>query len=451
AVITGTSISGRVTIGDDLHFYPSDITARVRGLQVHSSDVELVEAGHRTAINLQGLDKDSISRGMVAASPGSLISSYMLDCDFLYLAANEKPLKHRARVRVHLGTAEKMARISLLEGDTLRPGEQAAVQLLFEEEVAVWPGDRYVVRSYSPVYTIGGGAVLSNLPLKKRKRASDADRQNNGKTFDILRNGSVEEKVLLFLEESKARGIVADELGIRLGLFGKHLKKALTVPISAKKMVVVDSASQRYLATSTSERIKGDLLQRLERYHKDNPLQTGPAKEELRSATGRQMDARVFQFCLGELVKKGEVVQEESLVRLASHQVALQADEKQLRRDLEAWYGEKGLATATVKETMEHFADYPANLVREVQDLLIREELLLKISESLYCDAQAIDRLRKDMVEFITREGEIDAPRFKNLTGLTRKFSIPLLEYFDRIKLTIRIGDKRVLRKKVSS
>ncbi len=450
AVVTGTSVSGRITVGEDLQFYPLEKAAKVRGLQVHSSDMEVVEAGHRTAINLQGVDREDIDRGMVVASPGCLQAGYMLDCNFLYLASNGKPLKHRARVRVHLGTAEKMARISLLEDDVLRPGQEAFVQLLFEELVAVWPGDRYVVRSYSPVITIGGGEVLGNQPPRKRKRLTVADRQNNHEIFKVLQNGEVEEKIQLFLIESKARGITARELAIRLGIFGKHLKKALNGPLSAKKIVVVDSSSQRYLAVSVSEEIKKDILQRLKEYHQQNPLQTGLSKEELRSDIGRRMDQKVFRFCLAELLKKNEVVQEESLIRLASHQVALQADEKKLQRELVEWYQGKGLATATVKETGEHFSDYPATLVKEVLALLIREEQLVKISEILYYHKSAIEQLQKDMIAFISREGEIDAPRFKNLTGLTRKFSIPLLEYFDRIKLTIRVGDKRILRKKVS-
>ena len=142
------------------------------------------------------------------------------------------------------------------------------------------------------------------------------------------------------------------------------------------------------------------------------------------------------------------VVQEESMVHLASHKVALKSDEKKLRNDLKAWYQEKGLSTATVKDTMDQFQEYPESMVKEVLALLLRDDKLIKISETLYYDAAVIARLKDELVAFIEREGEIDAPGFKNLTGLTRKFSIPILEYLDRIKLTIRIGDKRILRKK---
>ncbi len=448
SVITGTSMSGRVSIGDELCFYPRDMVAKVRGIQVHSSDVETVEAGHRTAINLQGVDTASVSRGMVAATPGSLLPGYMLDCEFLYLASNAKPLKHRARVRVHLGTAEIMGRISLLDRDLLQPGDTAGVQVLLEEAVAVWPGDHYVIRSYSPVATIGGGEVLGNMPPRKRKRLTDPDRGDNIKTFEILRGDDLEAKILLFLRERGSMGLSFDELAVRLGIFGKQLKKIITAPLSSRKIVVVDSATQRYLEKSVTDRVEQSLLDTLERYHCENPLQAGLSKEELRSGLGRNVDQKVFHFCLNDLQKKDLVVQEDSAVRLASHQVALQADEKQLQKDLEDWYREKALAPATMRETMEHFGDYPEALVKEVFSLLVREEKLIKVSETLYYDASAIRSLAEKVSGFIEKEGEIDAPRFKNLTGLTRKFSIPLLEYFDRIKLTIRVGDIRILRKK---
>ncbi len=448
AVITGTSVSGRVKEGEELQFYPHDLIAKVRGLQVHSQTVSEVEAGHRTAINLQGVDTALIERGMVAATPGCLQAGYMLDCDFLYLAANEKPLKHRTRVRIHLGTAEIMGRISLLTQDEISPGNRAAIQLLCEEPVAVWPQDHFVVRSYSPATTIGGGTVLGNQPPRKRKRATDHDRQANSAIFQALEHGSLEEQLLLFLEESQTSGLTADELSIRLGLFGKQFKKIMNGPLSTRKVVVVDSAAQRYLAQTVSDGIESALLTTLTAFHHRQPLQNGLSKEELRSSLGKRVGQKVFQFCLHELGKKGLVVQEEAEVRLATHSIALHADEQALQQEIAAWYQNKGLATATIRESGERFADAPDKMVKEVLALLLRQGQLVKISESLYYHADTIAKLTRDLSDFLLREGDIDAPRFKEMTGLTRKFSIPLLEYFDRVKLTIRVGDTRILRKK---
>jgi selenocysteine-specific elongation factor len=190
------------------------------------------------------------------------------------------------------------------------------------------------------------------------------------------------------------------------------------------------------------------LLEHLAVYHKNNPLQLGLSKEELRSSLARRVDQKVFTYCLNDLFKKELVVQEESVVRLAGHQVALQADEEKLRQDLDSWYASRGLSTPTIKETMDQFADYPPQLVKEVIDLQLRDGKLLKISESLYYPKEVFDPLLESVVNYIEANGEIDAPAFKDLTGLTRKFSIPILEYFDRVKITMRIGDKRILRKR---
>lgn len=446
AVVTGTSISGRTTIGEDLRLYPGETKAKVRGIQVHSESVEVVEAGHRTAINLQGTEKEEIGRGMVLATVDSLEPSYMLDCSLSYLPSASKPLKHRTRVRVHLGTDELIGRVSLLDRDQLQPGEEAPVQLLLESETAVWPGDRYVIRSYSPVATIGGGVVLGNVSPRKRKRLAEKDQSYNIEIFNTLSKGSPEEICLLHLKESGMAGLTAGDLAVRLGVFGKHLDKILNVPLSTKQMVVVDSVSKRFVDQSIAQEVVDGIVSFLESYHQANPLKDGLSKEEVRSGFQQFVDPKVFNYCLNDLLRKKVVVQEESVIHMAGHEVALKADEQQLQRDLMTWYRENGLTAPTVKETFAHFHEYPDGLVKEVLALLLKEGKLLKISETLYFSAEPLKRLQDDVVSFIKKEGEIDAPRFKTLSGLTRKFSIPILEYFDRIKLTIRVGDVRKLR-----
>ncbi len=403
AVVTGTSISGRVALGEELQIYPTRQVAKVRGIQVHSASVDEVEAGHRTAINLQGVDVAAIQRGMVLATPGSLQPGYMLDCNFIYLASNAKSLKHRTRVRVHLGTSEVIGRVSLLDRDELVPGEETVVQLLLEETASVWPGDHYVVRSYSPVATIGGGTVLGNVSPRKRKRLKEQDREYNRSVQRTLLKGSLEEKILLILAESRELGLTADELAIRLGLFGKHLKKALQEPISTKKIVVVDSTSQRYIIVEIVEALKKLLLEKLALYHADHPLLPGLAKDELRTSLARKVDSKVYSYCINELIRKGQVEQEDSVIRLSGHEVALKADEKQLQKELFEWYDQKGLSTPTIKETMERFEEYPARLVKEVINIQIREGNLLKISESLYYAKAVLDPLMEKVVLHIEK------------------------------------------------
>lgn len=443
-VVTGTSISGRIGTGEDITVYPQGHTAKIRGIQVHGQDVDLVEAGKRTAINIQGLDTEMIARGNMLATPGTLAPSYLLDADFFYLSGNGKPFKNRSRVRVHIGTAEIFARIVLLEDEELLPGSRANVQILLEEPFGAWPGDRYVVRSYSPVATIGGGTIWNSSPPKRRRF-----RETNSPVFALYQAGTAEDISLLHLREAGVAGLTFEALCVKMGQFGKRFRKLFDGPISSRKIIMVDSDRQRMVAAEIFEAMSESLKKILADFHRDNSMKPGLSKEELRSRLHGDLDQRFFQLLLNTLVKQGAIVVDESVVRLAGHRVSLKADAMSIRAEMEAFYGEAGLTPPTVREVQERFAKYPAPLVREVLELLVREQALVKISEDLYFQGRAMIDLQEQLVAFIRKEGEIDAPRFKNLTGLTRKFSIPLLEYFDRIKVTIRVGDRRLLRERI--
>lgn len=451
AVVTGTGISGRTRIGNEMCLYPSKQTAKIRGIQVHSQSVEEVEAGHRTAINLQGVDTEDVSRGMVIAPPDVLESSYMLDSSFHYLASNTKPIKHRSRIRVHLGTAEIIGRLSLLDRDKVVPGtENVPAQILLEEQVAVWPNDRFVIRSYSPVHTIGGGVVLGNVSPYKRKRLLPPDQAYNQKMHEKMSAEKLDEKILFLLEESREQGLTANEIGVRIGVFGNNLKKSLQLLISSKSIAVVDSATQRYVVLDVADKIKEMMLRNLEQYHKRHPLIPGIVKEELRTSLDRPIETKVFNYCLSDLIKSGEIIQEDSLLHLKDHEVALKADEEELERELIVWFTQKGLQTPTLKETMEYFDEFPAQMIKEVMNIHLRNGRLLKISETLYYARKVLDPLIEKVVQYLEKEGKMDAQAFKELTGLSRKFSIPILEFLDTKKITMRIGDTRVLRKKIS-
>ncbi|MGE4559471.1 MAG: selenocysteine-specific translation elongation factor [Desulfobulbus sp.] len=445
-VITGTSLSGRIETGTELMFYPGGLTAKIRGIQVHGQEVTVVEAGHRTAINLQGIEKEEINRGDMAATPGSMVATSLLDANFHYLASAGKELKNRTQVRVHIGTREIVGRLVLLESETLAPGETTHVQLSLQEPVAVWPGDHYVIRSYSPITTIGGGAILNAVP-KKRKRTLERDREKNRQYFTELEAADTEQRLLMLAGESGFNGITADQMTAHSGIFGKRLKKYLQRPISAGELLVVDSDSQRMLAASMAEGLNRQILSILEAFHHNNPLKNGIAKEELRSQLRPMVDLRVLQALLSNLAKKGQIEQTGAEVKLSGHEVKLQVNEQEMEQKISTLYREAELTPPILKDVLATFAEFPEKQIRQVLDLLIKKGELIKVSEVLFFHAPTIHRLQEDVVAFIRREGEIDAQRFKDLTGLTRKFSIPLLEYFDKIKLTIRIDDKRVLRK----
>lgn len=446
-VITGTSLTGRVTVGEELMFYPSGLSAKIRGIQVHGQDVRLVEAGHRTAINLQGIEKDEISRGDMAATPGCLVSSTLLDAECHHLQSARKDLKNRTLVRVHLGTREIVGRVILLETDALTPGASGSVQLLLQEPAAVWPGDRYVIRSYSPITTIGGGTILGSAP-KKRRRTLENDRLRNRSLMATYASDNMEEKIIQLIKESGAPGLTAEQLAVRSGVFGKRLKKLLQHPISTGSLLIIDSESQRMVAGSVADSLSEKITDFLTGFHRDNPLKDALAKEELRSQLRPAIDHKLLHALLTSLMKKGVIEQVGAAIKLAGHTVTLQVNEQEMEEKIGVLYQQAGLTPPNLKEVLAAFSEFPEKQIRQVIDLLIAKGKVIKINESLCFHAPAIEQLQQEVITFIRREGDIDAPRFKDLTGLTRKFSIPLLEYFDKIKLTIRIDDKRVLRRK---
>ena len=445
-VITGTSLSGRISLGDDLMFYPGKLLAKIRGIQVHGLERDVVEAGHRTAINLQGIEKEEIKRGDLAATPGSMVPSTLLDADLHYLAGNAKKLKNRTQVRVHVGTREIVGRVVIMEEDVILPGQNSAVQIILQEPAAVWPGDRFVLRSYSPLATIGGGVIFNNAP-PKRKRTVARDRKRNQEIFSIYKGDSLEEKMLLFLEESGLTGITAEQLATRLGVFGKKLKKQLQLTISTGKILVIESDSQRLVAAPVVEQLGRNIIKLLTVYHQENPLKSGLAREELRSRLKPHVDAKLFLYTINSLTKKELITQEGADIRLSSHEVTLQMDEQEMQEKIGTLYKEAGLRPPNFKDVLATFDEFSEQQISQIFDLLLQKSTLIRINESLYFHAVELETLGEKIKDFITEQGDIDAPRFKTLTGLSRKFSIPLLEYFDKIKLTIRVGDKRILRK----
>jgi selenocysteine-specific elongation factor len=317
------------------------------------------------------------------------------------------------------------------------------VQILLEEQAGCWPGDKYVVRSYSPIYTIGGGVIYNGSP-RKRKRF----REENKQIFQTYRKNIPEDLALLHIKENGYNGLTLDRLAVKMGIFGKRIKKIVQQPLSSRKIILIEQDKQRMVSSAVYEKLGEKLCSVLADYHRSNPLKAGLSKEELRTRLYRGLDQRLFQFLLNNLQKKGTIEQDQALIRMTDHQVSLKDEEKTLRRELESFYQQAALAPPTLKEVMVKFSKYPHNLLKEVLAIMVRDGELAKITEDLYFYKPAMENLKEKLVSLLLKEGEVDMPAFKDLTGLSRKFSIPLLEYFDKIKVTMRVGDKRILREK---
>jgi selenocysteine-specific elongation factor len=387
-VITGTTVSGHIRTGDEVTVYPQEIQARIRGIQVHDEEVNEVRAGLRTAVNLQGVERAVISRGNIVANRDSLRPTYMVDVLLDLLPSAPGKLKNRAKARFHTGASEIISTVVLLDRDALEPGESCFAQIRLDEPTTVLKYDNYVLRSYSPVRTIGGGEVLNC------KKSLDGE----------LKGLKARKRTIQY---DKERGVL---------IHADFLNKA-----------------------------REEIVGTIGRYHKEYPLKAGLLKEELRSRTTGANNVKLFNYLVNQLTQEDVIVQDKEVVRLKDHRVTLAQDQEKARRELEGIYLKSGLQPPYFKELKGKF---PGTTGADMLGVTVKEGVLLKVKEDLYYHRKVIEDLQQKLIQFLEKHGEINAPHFKEMTGVSRKYAIPLLEYFDSAQVTVRVGDSRVLRKR---
>ncbi len=440
-VITGTLISGTVATGESVMIYPTGITSKVRGIQVHNTKVEKASAGQRTAINFQGLERTAVTRGQILAATDALLPSFMVDLQLDYLESNSKELKNRTRLRFHTGTSEILGNLILLDRETLSPGESVVAQIRLDTPVALVANDRFVLRSYSPVRTVGGGVVLNPIP-PKHKRLRTEIVQNLEKLVEADLATTLSHHVAL----TGYAGLSFTDLRLVTGTMDKAIEKAIEPMLSRKEIVVMDKEEKIYIHGEVLNDLCAAITRTLTQYHQDHPLKPGISKEELRSKFPSAKNPKLMTLALNRMVREKKLVEDEKLVHLAGHKVSLGADQDTLRKKISEAYANAGLMPPYFKEIVSTLkAD--AKVAKDVLNLLVQDNRLFKIKEELYFDAVAVTRLRKQLVDFLKKNDQIPTAEFKDMTGATRKYVIPLFEYFDSKNVTIRIGDIRKLRR----
>lgn len=441
-VITGTLSSGKINVDDTVMIYPSGVTSKVRGIQVHNNSVETAYVGMRTAINFQGLEKASIDRGNVVSTPDALKPSYLLDASFKYLKSNPKPLKNRTRIRFHSGTNEIIGYLILLEKETVDPGEDALVQLRLDTHVTGVKNDRFVIRSYSPVRTIGGGEILNPLPQKHKGFKTDVIEGLNN-----LLTGDPDKIVQFATNQAGYFGVSFSELKIMTNLSEKKLNNTLQTLMTKKQIIQVDKENRIFIHQNIFSQLNSMTLDCLEKYHKTNPLKGAMPKAELLSKLPKSINAKLFNLMLSHLVKDKKIVQEEDSVRLFDFKIALEIDQEAVKKQINGAYQDTGLQPPYFRDVVKKL-DIEPDAAKDVLMLLIGEGHIIKTKEDLYFHSNAVSKLENKLIDFLKTNGEITTPQFKEMTGASRKYVIPLIEYFDSINLTIRVGDTRQLRKK---
>jgi selenocysteine-specific elongation factor len=432
-VVTGTLVGGEMAVGDDLEVLPGPGRARVRGLQVHGEPVERARAGTRTAVNLGGIEIEQLHRGRVLAAPGTLRATSMLDVE-ISLIPSARPLADGARVRVHLASAEVLARVRLLGPERLEGGGSALAQLRLESPAVAGRGDRLVLRSYSPADTVGGAVVID--PLPPRRRAADLG------AVESLR--SAEDLVA-------AAGAMAEQADAG-GIDAPHLAARLTVPLArllprlgdVPEAVALGADPPVLVSRIVLARLSEEALATLEGHHRDHPLQPGMAREELRSRVFGVAPVAAYEWVLEDLAGAGRLRLAPDVIALTSHRVELSAEQEEARQALVEAARASGLAGVEVR-TVAETSHKDAQLLERVARVLTREGVLGRVGPGLLVHHEQLESLRGQVRERWPPGSRLDVAAFKEMTGLSRKYVIPLLEYLDRERITRRSGNDRVV------
>jgi len=462
-VATGTLVSGSVGADEEVELLPGGRRLRVRGVHSGGKPVARSIAGQRTAVNLAGIEYAEVTRGMALATPGQFRTTRRTDVR-LTLLPSAKKLKNRTRVHFHSGTAETIAEIalyterSIAAGQnpdslaqrprtakaggtpmTLAPGQSALAQLRLQDEMLLLPGDRFIVRQFSPVITIGGGVVLD--PLARRPLAKDSGRVV---FLEVLERGRREE-MLMGMTERALLGLAMQEIVARTGWLAEEIRETAQSLAAAKKSKMVSREPLLLLDGARFEEVRRGILEHVEKFHKANPLLPGMAREELRASLGRRLRAETFRAALEELDAEKKLELHGELVKRAGAQIALLPEEVKAKDTIEKAFAEAGLAVPAVKEVLAKLA-IEAKRSEKLLQILLRAKVLVRVSAELIFHRDALASLREKLATYKRTKGEkIAVPAFKDLTGISRKYAIPLLEYLDRERVTRRVGDERVI------
>jgi selenocysteine-specific elongation factor len=429
-VVTGTLVSGAIRKEDELEVFPAGKRVRVRGVQVHGQAAEQAVAGQRTALNLAGVSTQELARGMLLAPPSTFHSTSRLDVS-LTLLSSAKPLKDRARLHLHAYTFETVVTVVLFGQKQASPGETALAQLRLAEPTLLLPGDRFIVRQFSPVVTIGGGVVLDASPMP-RMPGPEAFLQ-------ILAKGDAPSILRARIARRGHAGITLAQLTAETGWTRQGIESHLAERVLQAE---VSRIGDLVVYRPALEGLKSPVISNVASFHKKNPLVAGISKEELRDQV--RTSSEVFAAVLEMLVHEKKLEAAGEIVHLPGRGVVMKDEEAESHKIIEQAFASAGLKVPALKDVL---AGLRVDRVRaqKIVTLMLRDKVLVKVSEDLVFHRDALLDLRKRMSSEKAKSPKIDVPRFKEMTGVSRKYAIPLLEYLDREHVTRRVGDERVI------
>ncbi len=449
--ITGTLLSGQARLGEEVEILPSKLPSKIRSIQNHGSSVELAEFGHRISLNLLGLEVSDIARGNVIARPGSLCTSKKWIVALHCLKSSPKGLKHRKEVHFHHGTKEVLARLYFYLDENkqikeiLNPGETALCEVHLSEPLCGIFLDNCIIRSFSPLQTIAGAIIINPLENFPKRSQVDLDWQDKLQNLpEKFAENNLEETVFTQIYFGNKDGIEFSKLLILTNLTEKNLDKVIQALISKQKVFSYDKEKKMVIAHQHFESICQMFLTQIAKFHESEPLKEFMPKAELFS---KHSDLKLAHFVLEKLQKQSQIITDNLGVRLKNHSIALKESENTLKNTIAAQFTKDILNPPGLKELLTEHKIAQKDML-QVLYLLIQEKKIVKIIENMYFDYNYLESVRQKIKDFFTSNTQMTPNDFKSISGgLTRKYSIPVLEYFDKEKLTIRVGDARILRK----
>lgn len=431
-IVTGTLIEGKISVDDEMTIYPSEKKVKVRNLQVHGCDVKTVYAGQRTAINLSNIKVSEIQRGDVIAQTGSVEESMMIDVNISLVEHCKNSLKHWDRIRIFHGTKQILCRIVPLNEDEIQYGESGYAQLRLEEKIVAKKGDRFIIRSYSPMDTIGGGVIIDTAP-KKHKIYDESVIE----ALKIKEKGELKDILEEYLKLNLSNYITLKELVSYTGEKEEYVKEGLNALIDENKVFCVN---KYYLHISHYQKLKEKVIEILTKYHKQYRLRNGILKEELRSKVDNSLKVKDMDVILNKMAEEKDIKVQDNLVSNYDFEVKFNQKQLSIKKEIEDKSRKNGLNSLMTKDDI-------CNKNKFYEEVLeaLTGETIQKLDDAYYIDKKVYENVKKDLLEYLNKNKEITVAQFRDITKSNRKISIVMLEHFDRNRITKRVEDKRIL------
>lgn len=439
-VVTGTLLSGKLRVGDEIEIFPEEIEGRIRTLQVHDKDEQEAYAGQRVAMNIAGIKKEEAPRGSVIAPIGTLKKTMMLDVKVKLLKSLDRSIPNRTRVRLYIGTKEILCRLVLLDRDQLDPGDETFAQLRLEEEIVAKRKDKFIIRFYSPMFTIGGGEVIETNP-SKHKRFDDEIVDE----LEIKAKGSKEEVLEQVILDKSPEFPTLRDLISYTALVEDVLKEMINKLVAENKVLLFPLTRETYVIhIDYFENLRDNIESELNTFHEKYPLKDGMSKEEIRSKFLRPAPAKLGESIIDRLIEHDYLKQDKEYIKLKNFKVKANDEQEKLILKIKNIM-EKNAYNPLKREEMISNLDIKKEDFDEVFNYLVNIEEIIKLDNDIYLSIDDINLGIDRLVEYINKNGSVSIAEFRDLLNSNRKTALPFLEYADQKKITLREGDKRIL------